>query len=79
MSATEESPIASREDIKSLLGDINGAKMLEIVEMGPTVAELEKASLWLSGDPDVYGADEPLKGKAARIVSIVTEGEDEER
>jgi hypothetical protein len=39
---------------------------------------LEAALLWLEGDADVYGAGEPLKGIAADIVSILTEGEDED-
>lgn len=78
-SATEKAGIAGHDEIKSILGDIDPGKMLAIVELRPTVAEVETASLWLAGDADVYGAGEPLKGKAAAIVSILTEGEEEER
>jgi hypothetical protein len=61
-----------------VLGDIDPGKMLAIVEMRPTIAEVETASLWLAGDADVFGAGEPLKGAAAAIVAILTEGENEE-
>jgi hypothetical protein len=77
--ATEKTGIAGRDDIKAILGDIDPGKMLAIVEMRPTIAEVETASLWLAGDTDVYGAGEPLKGKAAEIVTLLTEGEEEER
>ena len=77
--ATEKAGIAGRDDIKAILGDIDPGKMLAIVELRPTIAEVETASLWLAGDADVYGAGEPLKGKAAAVVSNLTEGEEEER
>jgi hypothetical protein len=68
---------ATRDDIKAILGDLDPGKMLAIVELRPTLADVETASLWLAGDADVYDG-EPLKGTAAEIVAIVTEGEDEE-
>jgi hypothetical protein len=69
---------ASHDDIRAVLGNIDSAKMLAIFKLRPTVAELEAALLWLEGDADVYDAGEPLKGAAADIVSILTEGEDED-
>lgn len=78
-SATDESPVAGRDDIKGILGELDPGKMLAIVELRPTIAEVEAASLWLAGDADVYGAGEPLKGAASKIVTILTEGEEEER
>jgi hypothetical protein len=71
-------PFASRDDIKAILGNIDADKMQAIIALRPTIAEVEAASLWLAGDADVYGAGEPLKGRAAAIAAIVTEGEDEE-
>jgi len=69
---------ASRDEVKAILGDLDPGKMLAIVELRPTVADVETALLWLEGDADVYGAGEPLKGLAADIVAILTAGEDEE-
>jgi hypothetical protein len=77
-STAERSPVATRDDIKDILGDLDPGKMVAIVDLRPTVAEVEAALLWLSGDADVYGAGEPLKGVAADIVAILTEGENEE-
>ena len=76
--ATTDPVFASRDDIKAILGNIDPGKMLAIVKLRPTVADVEAALLWLEGDADVYGAGEPLKGLAADIVSILTEGEDED-
>jgi len=71
--------LASHDDIKGVLGNIDAAKIQAIVALRPTVTEVEAASLWLAGDADVYEAGEPLKGRAAAIVAVLTEGEDEER
>ena len=70
---------ATFEDIIAILGEIDQDKVLAIIDLRPTMAELETASLWLSGDDDVFGAGEPLKGNAAAIVSILTADEDDER
>ena len=76
--STAASATATRDDIKAILGNIDADKMLAIVELRPTVADVETALLWLEGDADIYGAGEPLKGLAADIVAILTAGEDEE-
>lgn len=77
-STADRSTVATRDDIKGILGDLDPGKMVAIVDLRPTIAEVEAALLWLSGDADVYGAGEPLKGVAADIVAILTEGENEE-
>ena len=74
---TNDRALVKRDDIKAILGNIDADKMLAIVELRPTIADVEAASLWLAGDADVFGAGEPLKGAAADIVEILTEGEDE--
>lgn len=74
---TTERPLATRDDIKAILGNIDADKMLVIVELRPTIADVEAASSWLAGDADVFGAGAPLKGAAADIVEILTENEDE--
>lgn len=71
-------PIASHDDIKAILGNIDLDKMQAVLALRPTTKDVETASLWLAGDADVYGAGEPLKGLAADIVAIITEGENEE-
>ncbi len=60
------------------MGDMNGAKLVDIMALQPPISAVEKASLWLAGDADVFGAGSPLKGVAGEIVAIVTADEQEE-
>lgn len=73
------STVATHDDITSILGEIDQAKLIEIISLQPTIADIEEALVWLSGDADVFGAAEPVKGKASDIITILTEDEEEER
>jgi hypothetical protein len=75
---THQKP-ATHEEVISILGDLDPGKMIPIMRLGPTVAEVEEASMWLAGDLDVFGAGPPLKGIASQIVTILTADEEEER
>ncbi|WP_249779098.1 hypothetical protein [Bradyrhizobium sediminis] len=86
---TEEAPMAKTDpgatvafatpdDIKGVLGDLDQAQVLAIMSLRPTIADLEQASVWLDGDPDVFGAGMAVQGVASEIVAILTENEDEE-
>ena len=68
---------ATREDITAILGNIDAEKLLAIVELAPTIVDVEAASSWLAGDTDVFGPGKHLKGTASDIVAILTEGVDE--
>lgn len=70
--------LATHDDVKSILGDLDATKMLPILALRPTVADVEEASMWLGGDLDIFGAAEPLKGVASQIVTILTAEEEEE-
>jgi hypothetical protein len=69
---------ATHDDVKSILGDLDATKVIQILALQPTIADVEEASMWLGGDPDVFGAAEPLKGIASQIVTILTADEEEE-
>lgn len=69
---------ATRDDITGILGPIELEQMLAILALHPTIAEVEQASVWLAGDADVFGAEPPIKGTAAEIVTIVTASEEDE-
>lgn len=73
-----EPACATPDEVKAILGNIDAEQLLAILELRPTIVELEEASLWLSGDRDVFGAEEPLRGTASEIVTILTADEDEE-
>ncbi|MFZ3248090.1 MAG: hypothetical protein WB037_22815 [Pseudolabrys sp.] len=70
--------VATDADITSILGNLDADKLLAILSLHPTVAEVEEASIWLSGDADVFDADEPIKGNASHIITILTAEEEEE-
>lgn len=73
----KQGAMATTRDVKSILGEIDAGKLIAIMSLKPTVAEVEQASLWLSGDADVFGAAEPIRGAASDIVSILTADEEE--
>lgn len=71
-------PTVAPEDVKRILGDLDEARLLALLALEPTIGDVEDASMWLSGDRDVFGPGEPLAGIAGEIVAIVTADEDEE-
>lgn len=75
---TAGTTLATHNDIKRILGDIDPAELLAIISLRPTIADIEKASVLLEGDPDVFGAGEPVKGVISQIITILTENEEEE-
>jgi hypothetical protein len=65
--------------VTAILGHLDESKMLPILALHPTIADVEEAVMWLGGDRDVFGAGPPLKGIASQIVTILTANEEEER
>jgi len=76
--SAQASAYASADDVKRILGNLDTPKLLEIVGLRPTVLDVEQASMWLSGDDDVFGAGHPLPSIAGNIVAILTADEDAE-
>jgi hypothetical protein len=70
---------ASAEDVRRILGDLDRAKLLDIVSLRPTTLDLEQASIWLSGDTDIFEPDAPLQSPAGDIVAILIADEEEEQ
>jgi hypothetical protein len=73
--AAHASDIASTTDIKAILGALNESDLLEIAALQPTIRDVEEAATWLSGDRDIFGAGEPLRGILAEIVEVLTSDE----
>jgi hypothetical protein len=76
--ASNSAETAMADDVKRILGSLDDEKLVDIIALQPTIRDVEEAALWLAGDADVYGAGEPLKSTAGRIVEILTADEDEE-
>jgi len=75
--ATVQEHLASIDDVRRILGDLDEAKVLDIMALRPTMLEVEEASMWLAGDADVFGAGRPLQRVAGDIVAILTADEEE--
>ncbi len=64
---------ATAEDVLRLCGTIDDAKVVEIVNLSPTLEELEEAAAWSADEGETLGKDErPLGGVAARIYEILS-------
>ncbi|MGD9543095.1 MAG: hypothetical protein AB7F41_07665 [Methylocystis sp.] len=70
-------PLATIKDVTDVFGDIDDATLSAIMELRPTIVDVEEAAMWMSGDRDVFGAGAPLKDVAGEIVSLLS-GDDEE-
>lgn len=70
---------ASRDDLRRILGELSDPKLIEILELNPSVAELEEATMCMSGDHDILAkSGHHVSATAGRIVEILTEEQDEE-
>ncbi len=69
--------LASTRDIKAILGALDENDLLEIAALRPTIRDVEEAATWLSGDRDIFGAGEPLRGIVAEIVAVLTPNEED--
>lgn len=69
--------LATYADVKGVLGDMDDAKTATILAMRPTIVDIEEASMWLSGDTDVFGPGRPLKDVPGQIVALLTADEEE--
>jgi hypothetical protein len=69
---------ATADDVRRILGDLEPGKLLDIMRLQPSILDVEKASMWLAGDPDVFGRGMPLQPVAGDIVAILTADEDDQ-
>lgn len=76
--ADKHSVLATRADVTDILGHLDDGKMLAIMALKPRIVDIEEASMWLSGDADVFGPGRALKDIAAKIVAILTADEEED-
>ena len=75
---TQFDDLASTGEIRAILGALDESDVLEIAALRPTVRDLEEAATWLSGDRDIFGAGEPLRGLAAEIVAVLTPDDEDQ-
>jgi hypothetical protein len=68
----------SKDALRAIVGDLDDAKIVEILNLQPTLAELEEAAVWASGDGDVLGKQgRPMTETVSALVDILTADEEE--
>jgi hypothetical protein len=69
---------ATARDVRRLLGELDAAKIADILALRPSLAELEQTAAWVAGEGDVPAQEgHPLTGKAAAIYDITEAAEDD--
>ena len=69
-------PQATHSDIEHLFGPVNDHLAREILELDPSLGDLEIAAAYYAGMTDVMGEQRaPLSGNAARIFDLVSRDE----
>ncbi|MCR4282454.1 MAG: hypothetical protein NUV72_05445 [Bauldia sp.] len=72
-------PAPNADDLRRILGDLDDAKVLEILKLSPTEPELEEAAEWAAGDGDILDrSGHHLVGTVARIFDILIRDEEPE-
>jgi hypothetical protein len=65
------------QDVKDIVGDLDGAKIAALLAVDATPADLEEAVAWAAGESDVMGdLERPLDGVVARLYDILTADEE---
>jgi hypothetical protein len=66
------------DEVRGILGDIDDGRIIAILALKPSLADLEEAAIWATGDGDVLAkSGRPLGSVAAAIVDIITADEEE--
>lgn len=70
---------ATRDDLRRVLGELDDPKVVEILELNPSVADLEEATMCMAGDHDILAkSGHHVSATAGRIVEILGADEEEE-
>jgi hypothetical protein len=70
-------PELTHEEVTRICGDLEERKVAAILATGASLAELEEAIAWATGESDVMGeARLPVAGTVAQLYDILVEGED---
>jgi len=66
------------DEVRRHLGEIDDHMVVEIIESGATLAELNEVAAYLAQETDVMGEMErPLTGRALQIYTLVRRAEDD--
>jgi hypothetical protein len=75
---TARSDIISHDELLRVVGDVDESKLLAILALRPTIAEVEEAATWATGSGDMLGkTGHPLTGVVAQVFEILTADDEE--
>lgn len=71
--------MATHTDVTRILGDMDDATVAEILGLHPTIAHLDAAAMWITGDDDIVARKtQPGADVVAKIVDILAIADEEE-
>ena len=74
-----KAPLASRDDLLHIDGDVDVRKVLDILALHPSIVELEEVASLAAGDADILAkSGRPLSRIAMEMLNILTADEEEE-
>ena len=70
---------ATRADFHRILGSLDDPKIIDILELNPTVSDLEQAAICVAGDQDTLAkSGHRVSSVAVRVAEIIVAAEEEE-
>jgi hypothetical protein len=68
----------TRDEVKRMFGDINDHLIVEIIDSGATLPQLEEVAAHLAQETDVMGElERPLTGQALKIYNLLRREEEQ--
>ena len=78
LSPDEANRPATREDLRRVLGELEDPRVMDVLNLHPTVADLEEAAICLAGDQDVLGKEgHAVSPRANQVVDILSDDEED--
>lgn len=69
---------ADSADVRKILGDLDDAKVADVLALKPSLADLEDVAVCMAGDHDVLAkSGHHVPVTAARIIEMLVEAEEE--
>jgi hypothetical protein len=72
--------LSGSEELRRMIGDVDDATIAKIIDLHPTLSDVEQALMWLNAEGDIPDRQgHPLEGNAAIIFDLLKPEEEEER
>lgn len=72
------SPAATPADVERLLGPLDGATLMSVLALSPTIRDIEKAALHVAGEGESLPGRHQPHGAVLAIIGLVTRDDQDE-